>query len=81
MSKLEGYILYHMPACPFCVKVRNVLDEIGKTVELRDINEANYKQELIEGGGQSMVPCLKHPDGKFQYESADIAEFLRKNFS
>ncbi len=25
-----------------------------------------------------MVPCLKHPDGNWQYESDDIITFLKK---
>ncbi|MBU1557423.1 glutathione S-transferase N-terminal domain-containing protein [Patescibacteria group bacterium] len=61
-------------------KNRNIY-MINQTVELRNVNEAHYKKELVQGGGQSMVPCLKHPDGTSQHDSSDIADFIRKHYA
>ncbi len=75
----EGYIFYYSPYCPFCVRVTNVIDQLGIKMEMRDtISSSEYREELIKGGGRSTVPCLLHPDGTWQYESMDIIAFLEK---
>ena len=79
MSKMS---LYYFPSCPFCVKVLNVIDELGMDqIELRD-KHANptYGEELQAATGKAMVPCLRiESDGSDQWmhESDDIVEFLR----
>ena len=77
--------LYQFEACPFCVKVRFALKRLGLHIELRDAkNNPQYKRELIEGGGEYQVPCLKieNTDGKIQwmYESSDINRYLEERF-
>ncbi len=78
--------LYQFKACPFCVKVRFTIKRLGLNIETRDAkNNPQYKKELVEQGGQSMVPCLRieKEDGTAQwmYESADIIRFLTERFS
>lgn len=79
-AQTANWALYQYAACPFCVKVRRALTRHALNVELRDA-KANpaYKEELIQGGGKAMVPCLRieTEDGvKWMYESSDIISFM-----
>ena len=71
--------LYYFPTCPFCVLVLDALDRLGLDIPMRDINaEAGARDDLIELGGKSQVPCLII-DGKPMYESGDIVRWLEAN--
>ena len=77
----KSFALYQFESCPFCVKVRRAIRRENLNIELRDAaNNEQFKAELIEGGGEYQVPCLRiqHPDGtiKWMYESSDIIAFL-----
>lgn len=75
--------LFIMEQCPFCKKVMREIEnlDIKDKMEIVDINEdEEAEKELIEVGGQRQVPCI-FIDGKPMYESNDIIEFLRENFS
>lgn len=68
----EKLILYHMPFCPYCVRVFRYLEKKGIAISMKNIQEnAGYRQELIQIGGKGQVPCLLI-DGKPLYESLDI---------
>lgn len=74
--------LYQFKTCPFCIKVRREIKRQSLNIELRDAqyNEL-YRSELLQGGGQIKVPCLKINDaGKetWLYESSEIIEYLNK---
>ena len=81
--------LYHLPTCPFCVKVRRAMKREGIELPLMNIKDNNYavREELIRGGGKPTVPCLKitHTSGadaekkvEWLYESDDIIAYLQK---
>ena len=77
--------LYHFEACPFCVKARRAVKRLGLNIEMRDILKNNaYREELLAGGGQYQVPCLRIEanDGKisWMYESSDIVTYLDERF-
>ncbi len=80
----RSLVLYHFQACPFCVIVRRNIQRLGLNIEMRDVKrDKKYDQELVAGGGQFQVPCLRiENEGKFEwmYESADINEYLTKRF-
>lgn len=91
----EQLALYYSPTCPYCLRVFNVLDELGYTpdlagagaggIALRD-KTANqqFAQDLLTGGGKKTVPCLRiehNGEVKWQYESLDIIAFLQDNFA
>ncbi|WP_440997641.1 glutaredoxin family protein [Arhodomonas sp. SL1] len=81
----EDLALYHHELCGFCLRVRAVLERLGVSVEMRDIRRhPEYRQELIDGGGQAMVPCLRihneDGDDTWLYESADIVAYLIRRF-
>lgn len=74
--KLE---LFKHDSCPYCLRVMRVIDEMGASVEMRDIRKnAEDERRLVEVGGKRQVPCL-FIDGKPLYESADIIDWLRAN--
>lgn len=78
--------LYQYLACPFCVKTRRVIRKLGLNIETLDaLHDQNYRNELIQQGGQAQVPCLKitHEDGKVEwmYESSDIINYLERRFA
>jgi glutaredoxin len=78
MEKYHGHelILYWKPGCPYCEKVIKVIKEDNIPTEMRNIQDAKYRKELIEKGGKQQVPCL-FIDGKPLYESKDIIDWLR----
>lgn len=79
----EHMSLYQLNACPFCVKVRRAMKRQGLNIELRDIHQGNYLEELIANGGKRTVPCLRidSADGNttWMYESSDIVAYLDKH--
>lgn len=71
-------VLYYMPTCPYCQKVLDYLDEIGKEISLKNVQEdPKAKEELLHLGGKTTVPCL-FIDGKPLYESSDIIDWLKE---
>ena len=78
--------LYQYEACPFCVKVRRTIKRQGLTIETRDVKRSeSAKSELLAGGGNLKVPCLRIGKGErgFQwiYESRDIIGYLEGRFA
>jgi glutathione S-transferase len=77
--------LYHFSSCPYCIRIRRVLERLKLHVELRDIRrDPQHRQILLEGGGRSMVPCLRieQTDGsvEWMYESLHIQRYLEQRF-
>ena len=73
--------LYIYETCPYCIKVRNTLKELGykegKDIILLDANKEENANELIELGGKLQVTFLI--DGEtMMYESSDIMEYIRE---
>jgi len=77
--------LYHFEGCPYCSRVRRVIDKLGIDVELRDILEdPTYLKELNEARGRRTVPVLRiiGADGEERWmpESADIVWYLEATY-
>jgi len=73
--------LYQYAACPFCVKVRRAMKRQSLSIETRDVKRSDTaRQELLAGGGDLKVPCLRIEDGLGQvawmYESKAIIGYL-----
>jgi len=82
----EAFALYHFEGCPYCTRVRKVLDELDLDVELRDtLYDGDNAAELVQATGRQTVPVLRieQPDGSVRWlpESADIIAYLRKRFA
>ena len=84
LRKIENHYLYYYSSCPFCFRVQIMMTKLGIDIERRNIHQGDeHFDALRQGGGNSMVPCLRiEKDGKSQwmYESADIANYLQQNF-
>lgn len=72
--------LYHFMGCPYCLKVRNFMEQAGITIPMKDTHEhPAYRRELIKISGKPQAPCLVI-DGKALHESNDIIEWLKINY-
>ncbi len=79
MKNLE---LFYFPSCPFCQMVLRELPNFKVEVSLKNIMEnMDYRNELMAGGGKTQVPCLKieksDDEQEWMYESQDIIQFLK----
>jgi len=58
------------------------LSNLSVKVELRNIMEnMDFRNELMAGGGKTQVPCLKTVDEgsvNWLYESMDIIQYLKQ---
>ena len=77
--------LYQYEACPFCVKVRRVMKRQALNINTRDVKRsAQAKEELLAGGGDLKVPCLRIDEGErgyqWMYESSAIIQYLEDRF-
>ena len=82
----KNLALYQFKTCPFCIKVRRVINGLSLKIELRDAqNNAQHREALLQGGGRIKTPCLRITDeagnSQWMYESADIIQYLRKHFA
>lgn len=85
-NEVTNLVLYQFKTCPFCIKVKRNNKRLSLKIETRDAqhNQA-YREELLQGGGQIKVPCLKIVDNKgndsWMYESDDIVQYLQGRFA
>ena len=81
----QDLTLYQYKACPFCVKVRRSMKRSALNIETKDAKRCETsKQELLAGGGQLKVPCLKiteNGEDRWMYESSDIIDYLNGRFT
>lgn len=83
-EEVKSIKLYQFYACPFCIKTRRVIKRLNLPIETRNAQSGQYRAELLAGGGEVKVPCLKiESDEGVQwiYESTDIIQYLEKRFS
>ena len=77
--------LYQYEACPFCVKVRRAMKRQGLKIQTKDVKRNDIaRQELLAGGGDLKVPCLRIGEGErgcqWMYESKEIIGYLEGRF-
>ena len=83
-EEVKSIKLYQFYACPFCIKTRRVIKRLNLPIETRNAQSGQYRAELLAGGGEVKVPCLKIESNEgvqWMYESADIIQYLEKRFS
>jgi glutaredoxin len=85
-TQTQKMALYQYAACPFCVKVRRAMKRSALKIETRDAKRnEQFKEELLQGGGQLKVPCLRieedNGDVRWMYESGDIISYLEQRFN
>ena len=77
--------LYQFRTCPFCIKVRQEMRRLSLDIVTLDAQPAGaVREELLRGGGEIKVPCLriKEETGaeRWLYESGRIIEYLRHRY-
>ena len=85
-QEVSNLILYQFKTCPFCIKVKRNNKRLSLKIETREAqHNPVHREELLQGGGQIKVPCLKISDEKgndsWLYESNDILQYLQERFA
>jgi len=73
--------IYVKTGCPYCAMVEKKVDDLGLTVDYKNIGDDAVAAELIEKGGKRQVPYLIDGDkNASMYESSDIVDYLDENY-
>lgn len=75
--------LYELEGCPYCVKVKQKLDELGLDYESHYVPAAHSdREEVREVSGQSEVPVIVDQDHGVEgmNESDDIVRYLERTY-
>jgi glutaredoxin len=79
--------LYFSKSCPASIKIKRRCQKLGLRVVEKDVERVNaYRNELIHGGGEVRVPCLRiegrnSQDTRWLYSSLKIMQYLERRFS
>ena len=84
-QKCQALALYQFKTCPFCMKGRRAIGRLSLKIDLRDAqHDAQHRADLLQGGGQIKVPCLRITDAQgnseWLYDSGKIIEYLQQHF-
>lgn len=83
-KEAKNMALYQFYACPFCIRTRRTIEKLNIPIEYRDAqNNPAHRQELLKGGGDIKVPCLRIEENgrtRWMYESGDIIQYLHDRF-
>ncbi len=82
----RGLALYQYKTCPFCIKTRQEMRRLSLDIAKVDAQHAGpARTELLQGGGQTKVPCLKITDAagssRWLYDSEKIIAYLPSRFA
>ena len=82
-QQCRSLVLYQYRTCPFCIKVRQEMRRLSMPIDRRNVQKDGVNRaDLVRGGGQAKVPCLKitDPAGKSEwlYDSTKIIAYLRE---
>ena len=85
-ASTKNLVLYEFRMCPFCIKARRAIKRLSLNIERRDaMRQQSSREELLAGGGNIKVPCLKITDDTggttWMYESSDIIAYLQQRFA
>ena len=78
-----SFSLYQFYACPFCLKTRRAFKRMGLKIETRDATTNPARADLLAGGGEIKVPCLRIENKDqviWMYESSEIIAYLEQRF-
>ena len=82
-TETQTLSLYQFYPCPFCLKTRRAIKRLGLKIQTCDATQDPARAELLSGGGEVKVPCLKiNTNGEisWMYESDDIISYLDERF-
>lgn len=75
--------LYDLPGCPFCVKVKRKLDELGLDYEVVEVPASHAKRDRVKKiSGQTQVPVIVDEKNGVEgmNESSDIVKYLEETY-
>lgn len=77
--------LYYSRHCPSALVVRRHCLKLGLKVVEKDVDRIDcFRNELIKGGGASLVPCLRvegKSDTQWLYGEEAILDYVNNRFS
>lgn len=79
--------LYFCKTCPTSIRIKRRCEQLGLRVVEKDVKRVNaYRNELIHGGGEVRVPCLRiegrnGQEARWLYEGNNILQYLNRRFS
>ena len=79
--------LYFCKTCSNSIRIKRHCQQLGLRVVEKDVRRVNaYRNELIHGGGEVRVPCLriegsKGKETRWVYEGDKILEYLDRRFA
>ncbi len=82
--QVQNLALYQFYACPFCIKTRRAIKRLNLPIQLRNAQAGKFREELLIGGGEVKVPCLKIIQDNeviWMYESDEIIKYLNQKFA
>lgn len=75
-------ILYVKTGCPYCARVKRVVEELELAVEEKNVADPGVYDELVEKGGKKQEPYLIDTDRHVaMYEAEAIEQYLRKYYA
>ena len=82
----QDLALYQYQTCPFCIRVRQEISRLSLNIQRIDAqHEGSDRQALLQGSGQTKVPCLEITDdsgsSQWLYDSEKIVAYLRGRFA
>lgn len=85
-KETKNLVMYQFFTCPFCIKTRRAIKRLSLNIETRDaLRHAPSRQQLLDGGGEIKVPCLRitGKDGseEWLYESNEIIKYLNESYT
>ncbi len=78
--------LYYYETCADCIRVLRTIERLQLKIEKRNIrNVPAFREQLVQGGGSSTVPCLMIRGEKgelsWMYEADKIIAYLEERFT
>ncbi len=74
--------MYVKTGCPYCAMALAKVDDLGLEINELNIADPGVLDELMEKGGKRQVPYLvDESTGTTMYESADIVDYLEKQYN
>ncbi|NRA23632.1 MAG: glutathione S-transferase N-terminal domain-containing protein [Oleispira sp.] len=79
--------LYFCKTCPASIKIKRHCEQLGLRVVEKDVQRVNaYRNELIHGGGEVRVPCLRiegrqGKETRWLYSGDVITQYLDRRFA
>ncbi|MFA9515787.1 glutathione S-transferase N-terminal domain-containing protein [Halopenitus sp. H-Gu1] len=80
---MSNIVLYELPGCPYCAKVKQKLADLDLEYESRMVPRSHAKREEVkEVSGQTGVPVLvdENNDVEGMAESDDIIAYLEETY-